>query len=247
MPTPGEERGLSCWTRARSRRPSSSDPLFPRPAPWHNPNTGRRLRAGTRARSSCRPIATLTPLGNRTSNTERKRDMQRFQPAGPPVGDPATRSSAKPGPSPMCPPFLGISGTLPPAGGGASQEGRLCAGGTSPGGSRPQGLPGGTYGDRPRIGTWRHAGGYPGCPDPATGPMEMDNCFSEGPARPPSKSHTPRPRPRTPVSVRDVVLPSAVVRAPRASPTGWGCLQSLESHIRSGHLSTVEATPDAAA
>jgi len=65
------------------------------------------------------------------------------------------------------PPFLCTPDALPTAGGGAIQLGRPSAGGTSLGGSRHSGSPGGTDGNRPRTSTRGHAGGHRGGP---TGP-----------------------------------------------------------------------------
>jgi len=140
-----------------------------------------------------------------------------------------------------------MCGALPHAGGGASQDGRLSAGETSPGGSRPPELPGGTDGDRPRPGMRGGAGGSPGCPAPRG--MEMDESSTEGPAMLPSQPNTPRARARTlasghPSGMWFCPMPWCA-RRERASPTGWGCLQPLVSHLRSLHLSTGAAPPEA--
>jgi len=86
-------------------------------------------------------------------------------------------------------------------------------------------------------------------PPPATGPMETDEPSSGGQARLPSQPSTPRSRPRTTASTQ----PSGMCFCPMprcarrewALPTGWSCLQSLVSHLRSVHLSTGAAPPDA--
>jgi len=68
------------------------------------------------------------------------------------------------------------------------------------------------------------------------------------PGDPPSQPDTPRSQPRTPASAH----PSGMwfcpmprcARREGASPIGWGCLQSLVSHLRSVHLSAGSAPPD---
>jgi len=77
----------------------------------------------------------------------------------------------------------------------------------------------------------------------------MDESLTERQARLPSQPHTHQPRSRTPA----LTHPSGLwfcpmprcARREGASPTGWGCLQSLVVHLRTVHLSTGAAPPDA--
>jgi len=77
----------------------------------------------------------------------------------------------------------------------------------------------------------------------------MDESSTEGPARLPSQTKIPRSRPR----IQPSTQPSGMwfcpmprcARLEGASPTGWGCLQSLVSLLRSVHLSTGAVPPDA--
>jgi len=78
--------------------------------------------------------------------------------------------------------------------------------------------------------------------------MEVDNTAAGTPVDPPSQPGTPRSQPRAPASVH----PSGMwfcpmprcARREGASPTGWGCLQSLVSHLRSVNLSAGSAPPE---
>jgi len=140
------------------------------------------------------------------------------------------------------PPRLGPPDALPTARGGGTQSGRPSAGGTSAGGSLPSGPPVAPMATDPEPVHMDMQGDTRDAQPPATGPMEMDESSTEGPARLPSQPNTPRSRPRTPASTH----PSAMwfcpiphcARREGASPTGWGCLQSLVSQIRLVHLST---------
>jgi len=86
-------------------------------------------------------------------------------------------------------------------------------------------------------------------PPPAAGPMETEGSSSGGQARVPSQPSTPRSRRRTtapthPSGMWFCPMPRCA-RREGASLTGWGCLQSLVSHLRSVHLSTGAAPQDA--
>jgi len=86
-------------------------------------------------------------------------------------------------------------------------------------------------------------------PPSAAGPMETDGPSSDGQARVPSQPSTPRLWHRTtapthPSGMWFCPMPRCA-RREGASPTGWGCLQSLVSHLRSVHMSTGAAPPDA--
>jgi len=85
--------GPSCWTLARSRRSSSSCTLH---LSCRSPTRRRHPGAGTRVapHGSTPPYGKL-PIWSRPWETERRRDVQRFHPTGPPVGAPATRPEAK--------------------------------------------------------------------------------------------------------------------------------------------------------
>jgi len=97
-----------------------------------------------------------------------------------------------------------------------------------------------------------HVGTHEGtrdAPPPTAGPMETDGPSSGGQARVPSQPSTPRSWPRNTAPTH----PSGMwfcpitrcARREGASPTGWGCLQSLVSQLRSVHLSMGAAPPDA--
>jgi len=80
------------------------------------------------------------------------------------------------------------------------------------------------------------------------GPMEVDSTAVKTPSDPPSQPGTPRSQPRAPASPHlsgmwFCPMPRCA-RREGASPTGWGCLQSLVSHLRSVHLSAGSAPPD---
>jgi len=83
---------------------------------------------------------------------------------------------------------------------------------------------------------------------PGAGPMEVDSTAVGRPCDPPSQPGTPRSQLRTPASAHPYgIWFCAMPRCPRregASPTGWGWLQSLVSHLRSVHLSAGSAPPD---
>jgi len=71
-------------------------------------------------------------------------------------------------------------------------------------------------------------------PPSAAGPMETDGPSSGGQTRVPSQPSTPRSRPRStapthPSGMWFCPMPRCA-RREGASPTGWGCLQSLVSH-----------------
>jgi len=80
---------------------------------------------------------------------------------------------------------------------------------------------------------------------PGAGHMEVNRTAVGTPGDPLSQPSTPRSQPPAPASVH----PSGMWFGPMprcarhegASPTGWGCLQSLVSHLRSVHLSTDSA------
>jgi len=99
--------------------------------------------------------------------------------------------------------------------------------------------------DPPGVAT--HADPGEGAP-PGVGPMEVDPTMAGTPGDLPSQPGTPRSQPRAPASAH----PSGMwfcpmprcARREGASPTGWGCLQSLVSHLRSVHLSAGSAPPD---
>jgi len=79
-------------------------------------------------------------------------------------------------------------------------------------------------------------------PSPMTGPIETEEPSADGQARLPSQPSTPRSRPRNTASTHPsemwfCPMPRSALRE-GASPTGWSCLQSLVSHLRSVHLST---------
>jgi len=182
-----------------------------------------------------------------TVTLECRRDVQRFHPTGPTVGAPAIRSASSPRPSSM--------GPQPRRVGNSSTRGRRRGPGRAslhrrdfPRRTSPQELRGGIDGDRPRSGA-RGGAGKRDAPPPAAGPMQMDEYSGEGPPGHMSQPVSPRPRPRTPASTH----PSGMWFCPMprcarrggASPTGWGCLQSLVSHLCSVHLSTGAAPPDA--
>jgi len=115
------------------------------------PEAPRGTDPGAQPMKAHRHTDTL-PLGSRPGKVECRRDVQRFEPAGPPGGAPTTRPGAKPRLGypyhTAGPPRLGPPDSLPPVGGGAIQFGRPRGGETPTGGSRPTGPPGGTYGNR---------------------------------------------------------------------------------------------------
>jgi len=83
---------------------------------------------------------------------------------------------------------------------------------------------------------------------PGSGAMEGDATTVGTSGDPTSQPGSPRRQPRAP----DTAHPSDMwfcsmprcARREGASPTGWGCLQSLISHLRSVHLSAGSAPPD---
>jgi len=80
---------------------------------------------------------------------------------------------------------------------------------------------------------------------PGSDPVEVDATTVGTSGDPPSQPGSPRTQPRAPASAH----PSGMwfcpiprcARREGASPTGWGCLQSLISHLRSVYLSTGSA------
>jgi len=83
----------------------------------------------------------------------------------------------------------------------------------------------------------------------AAGPMETDGPSLGWQVRVPFQFSTPRSRPRTtapthPSGMWFCPMPRCACRD-GASTTGWGYLQSLVSNLRSVHLSTGAAPPDA--
>jgi len=79
-------------------------------------------------------------------------------------------------------------------------------------------------------------------------PMQVDLTTVEAPNGSKSQPGGPRSQPRAPASAQ----PSGMLLCPMprcarregACPTGWGCLQSLISHLRSVHLSAASAPPE---
>jgi len=84
-------------------------PPTPLPPPTHQPlappvsETPRDQDPGAQLMVAHRHTDTLPP-GSRPGKVERRRDVPRFHPTGPPGGAPTTRSAAKPRPSSLAPP-----------------------------------------------------------------------------------------------------------------------------------------------
>jgi len=147
---PGGGLELSCWIRAWSHDHSSQDPLLPRPAPWRCPNSHGHHRAGTRARKLWRRTSTPKTSLCVTGPGSRAQTECAIRPThGATSGWPGHTVNNQDPSFFDWPHLLGMSGALPPAGAGASHDGRSSAGGTSFVRPRPSGLPGGIYGDRP--------------------------------------------------------------------------------------------------
>jgi len=168
------------------------------------------------------------PLGSRPRKVERRRDVQRFQPAWPAGGAPTTRSAAKPRPSSLAPPPGSARRTLfhpreaeqsssdtpalagPPAEGPAPQDPPVVPKATDPGPVNVDMRVDTRDASRDPPEAPRETDTEPvhvgmqgdtrDAPPPAAGPMETDEPSSDGQARLPSQPTTPRSLPRTTAS-----------------------------------------------
>jgi len=220
-PSPRWRTWAFLWIHGRRCRRKCHHHPCPRPPTnrWL-PLCRRHPGIGTRAPNSWWPTAPRTPCPSGVYPERWSAGGTCHPwvvPPGPPVGAPTTRSAAKPRPCSLGPP------------------------------RDPQEAPMET--DPEPVARDRQ-GGTRTAPPPATGPMDMDEPSSEGQVRPSSSQpNTPRSRPRTPAPTHRSGMwfcpMSRCARREGASPTGWSCLHSLVSHLRSVHLSTAAAPPDA--